>query len=110
APAVSRLWLNITNTENAFSQALIGYMDGATLDLDYGYDGRIIAEGSARLYSKVADNTLAIQARPSFEATDVVPMGFMVAAPGQYTITLDHVDGVFSTGQVVYLKDNLTGT
>jgi len=83
-------------------------MDGATLDLDYGYDGRLLNnEGSARLYSKAAESNLAIQARPAFTATDVVPMGFAVTAAGQYTINLDHVDGVFSTGQVVYLKDNL---
>jgi len=111
APAVSRLWLNITNDSNAFGQALIGYMDGATLDLDYGYDGRLLNnESSARLYSKAAESSLAIQARPAFTATDVVPMGFAVTAAGQYTINLDHVDGVFSTGQVVYLKDNLLGT
>jgi hypothetical protein len=70
----------------------------------------MLADGSAKLYSKVQTNSLAIQARPQFEANDVVPMGFTVTTGGQYTITLDHVDGVFSTGQNVYLKDNLLGT
>ncbi|MES2485058.1 MAG: carbohydrate-binding protein, partial [Bacteroidota bacterium] len=115
APTVSRLWLNLTNTANtvgatAFSQAAIGYLAQATLDLDYGYDAKILGDGNAKLYSKAADNNLAIQARPTFANTDVVPMGFAVTAGGEYTISLDHFDGLFSSGQEVYLKDNLAGT
>ncbi|RYD90145.1 MAG: T9SS type A sorting domain-containing protein, partial [Sphingobacteriales bacterium] len=107
---LSRLWINLSGAADAFSQAAIGYMEGATLDLDYGYDGRILGDGTAKLYSKAAASNLAIQARPAFTATDVVPMGFAVTAPGQYTLSLDHMDGLFSDSQEVYLKDNLTGT
>jgi hypothetical protein len=42
--------------------------------------------------------------------TDVVPMSFKVTTAGDYTITIDHVDGLFSNGaQTVYLRDNTTG-
>jgi hypothetical protein len=111
APEVSRLWLNLTNANNAaFSQTAIGYLDGATLGLDYGYDARALGEGNAKFYSVAGEDNMAIQARPPFVQSDVVPMGFAVTAAGQYNITLDHYDGVFSNGQNVYLKDNLTGT
>ncbi|MES2484936.1 MAG: T9SS sorting signal type C domain-containing protein, partial [Bacteroidota bacterium] len=108
-PAVSRLWLNLTNSSNAYSQSMVGYLNEGTLGLDYGYDAKILGDGSAKLYSKAAENNLAIQARPVFEDTDVVPMGFAVTAAGQYTINLDHVDGLFSGSQNIYLKDNMTG-
>jgi hypothetical protein len=107
---VSRLWLNLTNANNAaFSQTAIGYLDGATLGLDYGYDARALGEGNAKFYSIAGEDNMAIQARPTFANTDVVPMGFAVTAAGQYSITLDHNDGVFNNGQNVYLKDKLTG-
>jgi hypothetical protein len=42
--------------------------------------------------------------------TDVVPMIFKVTTAGEYTITIDSVDGLFSNGaQTVYLRDNTTG-
>jgi hypothetical protein len=110
APAVSRLWLNLSNTNNeAFSQMAVGYLDGATLGLDYGYDARNLGEGNAKLYSIENQDTFAIQARPAFEQTDVVPVGFAVTAPGQYSINIDHNDGVFSNGQQIYLIDKLMG-
>jgi len=110
-PAVSRLWINLANSNSsAFSQAAVGYLAEGTLGLDYGYDAKMLGDGNAKLYSKEAGANLAIQARPAFEATDVVSMGFAVTAAGQYTINLDHVDGIFSGSQDVYLKDNMAGT
>jgi hypothetical protein len=42
--------------------------------------------------------------------TDLVPMSFKVTTAGDYTITIDSVDGLFSNGaQTVYLRDNITG-
>ena len=109
-PAVSRLWLNLASSTAAFSQAAVGYLEQGTLGLDYGYDAKMLGDGNTKLYSREAGNNLAIQARPTFIATDVVPMGFAVTSAGQYTMSIDHVDGLFSTGQQVYLKDNLNGT
>ena len=107
----SRLWLNLSNNTNGFSQAAIAYIDGATLDLDYGYDGRSIAdESTVSLYTTVNQNNLVIQARPAFDATDAVPLGFRATQPGQYTLALDHVDGVFEDDQDIYLKDNMLNT
>jgi len=110
APLRSKLWLNLSNTNNAFSQAAIVYTPEATLGLDYSLDGKSMSGGNAKLYSITAGANLSVQARPAFEASDVVPMGFTVSAAGQYTITLDHVNGIFSSSQNIYLKDNLNGT
>ena len=105
----SRVWLNLTGNETDFSQAAIAYIDGATTGLDYGYDGQQIADGTIAFYSVAADTKLAIQARPLFDAADVVPMGFTTANAGSYTVSIDHTDGVFEDGQDVYLKDKVLG-
>jgi hypothetical protein len=105
---MSRYWLNLSGGQNSFSQAMVAYRDDATLGLDYGYDGRQLNDGArTALYSLAEDTALAIQARPQFTATDVVPMGFNATADGSYTITLANTDGLFEQGQDIYLKDNL---
>ncbi|AWH83628.1 hypothetical protein HYN59_00190 [Flavobacterium album] len=104
---ISRLWLNLSG-QDGFSQAAIGYTDMTTLGLDYGWDGKaFINDGDVTLFSLAGEETLGIQARPSFEASDVVPMGYQATQPGTYTIALDHMDGVFEAGQDIYLQDNL---
>lgn len=108
---VSRLWLNLTDDNKAFSQTAVAYIDGATTGLDYGYDAKQMSStNTIALYSIAANSNLAIQARPAFNVTDVVTMGFVTNNAGKYAITLDHVDGVFNENQDIYLKDNLLGT
>ncbi|MFP9100348.1 discoidin domain-containing protein [Flavobacterium sp. RHBU_24] len=104
ASTASRYWLNMTSQSGSGSQALIAYMEQATTGIDYGYDSKTFTTGIS-LYSTAADNKLAIQARPQFETSDVVPMGFTAPAAGQYTISIDHMDGIFAQGQEIYLKD-----
>lgn len=107
----SGLWLNLTNGQDGFSQAAIVYMDNATLDLDYGYDGQLLNDGgSISLYSLAAETNLAIQARPQFQVNDVVPLGFKTNISGTFSINIDHVNGLFIQGHEVYIKDNLSGT
>ena len=111
AATMSRFWLNLTDTEGGFSQALVAYSDATTTGLDYGYDGKLLNDsGRVALYSIAEDTNLTIQARAAFAQSDVVPMGFTATAAGQYTINLDRVDGLFEQGQGIYLKDNLLGT
>lgn len=108
---VSRLWLNLASqTGMAATQMAIAYQEEATLGIDYGYDGELLSESSdLKIYSSVQSTPLAIQARPQFDATDIVPLSYVVPQAGEYGISLDHVDGVFADGQQIYLKDNLTG-
>ena len=50
---------------------------------------------------------MAIQSKSDFVNTDVVPLSYVVAAAGNYSITLDNKIGIFSTGQSIYLRDRL---
>lgn len=106
----SKLWLNIKSQSGTASQAMVAYMHQGTTGLDYGYDGlKLTDSNTLSLYSIAENKQLAIQARPEFNASDVVLMGFTAATAGQFTISLDHVEGVFTQGQVIYLKDNAEG-
>lgn len=108
-----RVWLNATNESGLFAQALVGYSNASTTGYDMGYDGDMITQGTLNLYSILqteADTlNLAIQTRGSFAIADQVKMGFAASAAGTYTINIDHMDGVFASGQKVYIKDNAAG-
>jgi len=107
----NRFWLNLTNTTGLFSQMLVGYMPEATSGVDNAIDGRYINDAPTALTSLIDAEEYTIQGRAlPFTTTDMVPLGFKTDAAGNYTIAIDHVDGLFSTGQTIYLKDNLLNT
>jgi len=108
--AVSRFWLNLTDSQGGFSQTAIVYSSTATLGLDYSRDGMAFSGGPVSLYSIAENNNLSIQARPAFEDGDIVPMGYTAEVAGTFNITLHRKDGVFANGQKVYVKDNTNGT
>jgi hypothetical protein len=107
----SRFWLNLTNSSGVFSQMLVGYMPEATSGVDNAIDGKYINDAPIALTSIINAEEYTIQGRAlPFSTTDTVPLGFKTNAAGNYTIAIDHVDGLFSTGQTVFLKDNLLNT
>jgi predicted outer membrane repeat protein len=103
-----RVWLNLTNTAGAFSQALIGYVTDASLGVDM-YDAKYFNDSPVALTSIINNEEYTIQGRPAFDPTDVVAFNFKTDAAGDYTIALDQFDGLFASGQDIYLKDNNTG-
>jgi hypothetical protein len=106
----NRIWLNLTNTSGVFSQMLVSYMADATQEVD-SLDGKYINDSPIALTSIINTEEYTIQGRAlPFSTTDTVPLGFKTNAAGNYTIAIDHVDGLFSTGQAVFLKDNLLNT
>ena len=107
---MSKMWLNITNDANDFGQAAVVYSDITTLGLDYGYDGRLFNDGVVSIYSLAENTRLSIQARNAFSPSDEVPLGYKATVGGNYTISLDKYTGVFAQGQVIYLRDNVTGS
>lgn len=106
-----RVWLNFTNTQGAFKQILIGYVEGATNSWDNNYDGMTM-DGNKYLdfYSINEFMKLVIQGRSlPFLETDVVPLGYRSAIEGTFTISIDHTNGDLST-HTIYLEDKLTRT
>lgn len=105
----NRLWLNLTNTSGVFSQVLVGYVTDATQGAD-DFDGKYINDSPTALTSKINNEEYTIQGRAlPFDSSDIVPLSFKTDTSGDYTIAIDHVDGLFSADQDIYLLDSTTG-
>lgn len=103
----NRFWLNLRNTQGAFHQTLVGYVSGATNDLDDNFDGELFGGNFVSIYSVLADKKMTIQGKAvPFENTDTVQLGITTTIAGNFSISLDNFDGLFES-QDILLKDNL---
>lgn len=107
--------LNMTGSDGVFSQILITYLPTATMEYDFGYDAGRNSVSTAQLYSIFEGDgrKLAINARPSFVDTDVVPLGISKnnTTTEEFSIAITNKEGIFSTDEaIVYLYDNQTNT
>ena len=105
----SRIWLNLSNASWPINQMALCYRDGASVGLDET-DSKYINDSPVALTSNIDNGEYTIQGRPKFDATDVVALNFKTDLAGDYNIALDHFDGLFASGQDVYLLDSTTGT
>lgn len=102
-----RVWLNLTGANDAFNQALVGYIENATDGLDSRYDADVFSGGTVSLYSLLDTKKLTIQGRAlPFNNQDEVPMGYKTTLTGTLKIAIDHFDGLFQ-GQDIYLEDKV---
>lgn len=107
----NRVWLNLTNTQGAFKQTLVGYITDATNDYDERFDGESYDGNEfVDFYSVNLDKNLVIQGRAlPFDENDEVPLGYRTTINGDFTINIDQADGLL-TNQAVYIQDKLTNT
>jgi hypothetical protein len=107
----SRVWLNLFDTDGFKNQMLIAYLPSATNGIDEAIDGRFYENDiPTQLSSLINGEEFAVQGRAPFTVSDIVPLGFRVETTGNYSVAIDHVDGLFADGQEVFLKDNFTNT
>ena len=108
----NRVWLDLTNSNGYFGQMMIAYMPIATIGVDAAIDGRFFNDSQTALTSLINNEEFSIQGRAlPFENTDIVALSFKSETADNYTISINHFDGLFEeTGQDIYLKDNLTNT
>lgn len=105
-----RVWINLNDTENAYNQIMLGYVDGATIGFDHLIDGRVLDDSKPMLYSLVSDEKLVIQGRGlPFTDEDTIPLGLKMVTPGSYSISIETFDGLFES-QDIFLKDNSLNT
>ncbi|MFL9845926.1 PKD domain-containing protein [Flavobacterium rhizosphaerae] len=97
----SRLWLQIKdNDTDATSIAALSYSEYGTTGIDFARDARIFEEEiPLKLYSVNGEDKFVMQARPLFDDSDVVPIGFNAENAGNYTLEIYKEDGVFADGQ-----------
>lgn len=101
-----RVWLEVSDNQDAYKQILVGYIQNATNGLDRGYDGEVFETGNqVFLYTKVDNTRLGIQGRTlPFDVNDIVPLGFKSTTTGNYHFRLSDFDGLFDE-QDVYIED-----
>lgn len=107
----NRIWLDlINNSNNAAKRTLIGYVGNATNDKDRLYDAFTSVGTTMHLYSIIANDKMTIQGRQlPFDANDKVNLGYFVPTSGNYSIGIAALDGLFASGQNIYLEDKLLG-
>ena len=102
-----RLWLRADNGTHT-NQILVGYVEGATQDMDWFYDAqKLRGNQSISFYSLLNDTTLlGIQGLAPLNGINPspVPLGLYAGAAGQYSIFIDSIEN-FSAGMPVNLKD-----
>ena len=107
-----RIWLDIISPQNALKRTLVGYVDTATNEKDRLFDA-VTKPNSLDIYSFLDNEDtqeFCIQGRAlPFVSSDKVKLGINVAANGQYKIAIGAVDGLFTSGQDIYLEDKLLG-
>ena len=103
-----RIWLDIIDDTTMLSETtLLGYVQGATQNIDNLFDGPLAISNTTQIYSIQDNQNLIIQGRAlPFEVYDEVQLGVNVVSNGNYKIALNTVDGLFES-QNIYLEDKL---
>ena len=106
-----RVWLDFTNSQGAFKQILLGYVQNATNEYDSAYDGKSFDGNEfVDFYSINQDKKLVIQGRSlPFDDRDEIPLGYRVAVDGTFSIGINQKDGLLSK-QSIFIEDKLTNT
>lgn len=106
-----RFWLHLSTPLQVVTTTLIGYLDEATNGYDEDFDAVLFGLGADALFTTFNNQLFGIQGRQvPFQQTDVVALGTNHYAAGTYTFSLGVREGVFASGQQIYLKDSHTGT
>ena len=104
----NRIWLNLNDSNVSYNQILVGYIEGATNGVDSQIDGRTLDDSKSMIYNLLNDEAYVIQGKMlPFDIDDVVVLGLKALTQGNYFISLENVDGLF-TSQDVFIKDNYT--
>lgn len=103
-PVKDRFWLNLVDETTSYNQILVAYMENATNNFDNGIDAKLLTNSSNSLSSIINEEQYVIQGKSSFDDNDEVPLGFVANQNGNFTISLDSVEGIFSN-QDIYLWD-----
>ena len=104
-----KIWLNLYNEQGAFSQLLIGFIEGASESYEFAYDGlRFEGNNFISFYSITENQHLAIQGTFPFKGDEIIPLGFSTAIEEKIIlkIGIDHLEGKLKTKDI-FLYDRL---
>ena len=107
-----RIWLNLKNSEGVFKQILLGYIKGASNSYDTDFDAESFNGNQFVDFYSIAENKeLVIQGRAlPFVESDSVLLGYSSTISGEFNLSIDHLDGLFSNLDVFIEDKNLKST
>jgi len=107
-----RIWLNLKNSEGIFKQILLGYIEGASNSYDTDFDAESFNGNQFVDFYSIAENKeLVIQGRAlPFVESDSVVLGYSSTISGEFNLSIDHLDGLFSNLDVFIEDKNLKST
>ncbi|TBX67647.1 T9SS sorting signal type C domain-containing protein [Flavobacterium silvisoli] len=106
----NRIWLDLLDSNQQSDRILVGYIEGATMNADSFFDAGTTTPMPMSLYSLIGNDKYLIQGRSlPFNPNDIVPLGVKIGTPGQYTIAIGGVDGLFENrNKNILLEDTET--
>lgn len=110
-----RFKVNLSNSNGMANQVLVAYLPQTTLAYDNMYDAELLSVSPTRMYTILDNDTkrLAINARPTFNTTDQVAVGYTKAdaTATQMSIQVTDKEGVFANNQTqIFLHDTQLNT
>lgn len=113
-PTKDRYKINMVGSNGVFSQIVVAYLPECSLEYDRMYDAGRNSVSTSQLYSLLNNGgrKLAINARPNFDITDVVPIGISKVGTisENFTLSIQEKEGVFATVTPVYVHDLVSNT
>lgn len=110
-----RFKVNLANASGIANQVLVAYLPQTTLAYDNMYDAELLSVSPTRMYTILDNGTkkLAINARPTFDTSDQVAVGYTKAdaTATQMSIQVTDKEGVFANNQTqIFLHDTQLNT
>ncbi|MBC5835086.1 T9SS sorting signal type C domain-containing protein [Flavobacterium sp. F372] len=103
-----RVWLNLNSKTTPINQILIGYIQGASPDVDEKIDGKMLDTSNTMLYNFIDNKEYVIQGKGlPFTDQDIVKLGLKDVEAGDFEINIEQVDGLFAKHDV-FIKDKYT--
>ena len=108
---VDRYRVQLTTPLGLVNTILVAYKEGSTLDFEGNYDAKLLVESPDSFYSKIGVDKMIIQGRGfPLDVSDKVELGATFYQTGNHTISIESKEGIFATGQDIYLHDKLLNT
>ena len=102
-------YLEMTTPAGTGMQNAIAYVPEVGTTAYGKEDSEVLGyNASDALYSILDDVNVVINGRGAFSADDVIKMGTAHFNKGSHTIRAIDLQGIFATGQAIYLKDKVT--
>lgn len=103
-----RYWLQLITPIKLVNTILVAYKEGSTLGYEENFDAKLLMETSDSFYSLQDNNKLSIQGRGyPLNLDDKISLGASFYKDGKYNISIANKEGIFASGQPIYLHDKL---